>query len=92
MSSPHFHHRQTPGSSAAHPNSNDHRGFHEEREWRANYKPKRWSSSLMESSTEVAAAVPQIICRVPPDGSASALIADLDFTKVFDRLIIGPYP
>jgi hypothetical protein len=53
---------------------------------------KRWSSPLIESSTEVVAGVPQIIYEVPPDGSASALIADLDFTKVFDRLIIGPTP
>ncbi len=69
-----------------------HEGFHEEREWRAIYTPKRWSSPMMESSTEVVAAVPQIIYKVPLDGSASPLIADLDFTQVFDRLIVGPTP
>jgi len=47
---------------------------------------------MMESSTEVVAAVPQIIYKVPLDGSASPLIADLDFTQVFDRLIVGPTP
>ena len=69
-----------------------HEGFHEEREWRAIYTPKRWSSPMMESSTEVVAGVPQIIYRVPLDGSASPLIADLDFPQVFDRLIVGPTP
>jgi Protein of unknown function (DUF2971) len=69
-----------------------HEGFHEEREWRAIYTPKRWSSPIMESSTEVVAGVPQIVYKVPLDGSASPLIADLDFTQVFDRLIVGPTP
>jgi len=67
-----------------------HEGFHEEREWRAIYTPKRWPSSMIESSTEVVAGVPQIICKVPLDGTASPLIADLDFAQVFDRLIVGP--
>ena len=69
-----------------------HEGFHEEREWRAIYTPKRWSSPMMESSTEVVAGVPQIIYKVPLDGSASPMIADLDFAQVFDRLIVGPTP
>jgi hypothetical protein len=69
-----------------------HEGFHEEREWRAIYAPKRWSSPVMESSTEVVAGVPQMIYKVPFDASASPVIADLDFTQVFDRLIVGPTP
>jgi hypothetical protein len=69
-----------------------HEGFHEEREWRAIYTPKRWPSPLMQSSTEVVAGVPQVVYKVPLDGSASPLIADLDFTQVFDRLIVGPTP
>jgi hypothetical protein len=69
-----------------------HEGFHEEREWRAIYTPKRWSSTLMESSTEVVAGVPQIVYKLPLDASASPLIADLDFAQVFDRLIVGPTP
>lgn len=69
-----------------------HEGFNEEREWRAVYTPKRLSSHLMESSTEVVAGVPQIIYRVPLDGSVSPLIGDLDFAQVFDRLIVGPTP
>lgn len=69
-----------------------HEGFHEEREWRAIYTPKRWPSALIESSTEVVAGVPQIVYKVPLDDSVSPLIADLDFAKVFDRLIVGPTP
>jgi len=69
-----------------------HEGFHEEREWRAIYTPKRWPSPLMQSSTEVVAGVPQVVYKVPLDGSASPLVADLDFAQVFDRLIVGPTP
>jgi hypothetical protein len=78
-----------------------HEGFHEEREWRAIYAPKLapyaptlGPSPLMESSTEVVAGVPQVVYKVPLDASVSDQIADLDFTQIFDHLIIGPtsYP
>jgi hypothetical protein len=69
-----------------------HEGFYEELEWRAIYTPSRWSSPLMTSSTEVVAGVPQIVYKVPLDGTASPLIADLDFGQVFDRLVVGPTP
>ena len=54
-----------------------HKGFHEEREWRAFYAPNRNFSRLMESSTEVIGGIP---------------LSDLDLVKLFDRLIIGPSP
>jgi len=71
-----------------------HEGFHEEREWRAIYAPKRWPSRLIESSIEVVAGVPQVVYKVPLDATVSDQIADLDFTHIFDHLIIGPtsYP
>jgi hypothetical protein len=76
-----------------------HEGFHEEREWRAIYAPKLapyaptlGPSPLMESSTEVVAGVPQVVYKVPLDASVSHQIADLDFTQIFDHLIIGPTP
>jgi len=71
-----------------------HEGFHEEKEWRAIYSPTRWPSPIMESSTEVVSGVPQVVYKVPLDGSVSDQIADLDFTQIFDHLIIGPtsYP
>jgi hypothetical protein len=69
-----------------------HEGFREEREWRAIYLPKIRPSVLMESSNEVVSGVPQIIHKMPLDESVSPLLADLDFSRIFDRLIIGPSP
>jgi len=67
-----------------------HEGFHEEREWRAIYSPGRWSSDLMESAIEVVAGVPQRIYKIPLDESVSPTLHDLEFSRSFDRLIIGP--
>jgi hypothetical protein len=78
-----------------------HEGFREEREWRAIYAPMLrpyvptlGPSPLMKSSIQVVAGVPQVVYKVPLDASVSEQIADLDFTQIFDRLIIGPtsYP
>jgi hypothetical protein len=69
-----------------------HEGFAEEREWRAIYSPSRLPSSLMESSTELIGGVPQIVHKIPLDVTASPVLAELDLTKMFDRLIIGPSP
>jgi hypothetical protein len=76
-----------------------HEGFREEREWRAIYAPTLEAyapmpgpSRLMESSTEVVSGVPQVVYKVPLDASVSDQIADLDFTQIFDHLIIGPTP
>jgi hypothetical protein len=76
-----------------------HEGFHEEREWRAiyaptlgAYQPLLGASPLMESSTEVPAGVPQVVYKLPLDASVSDQIEDLHFTRIFDRLIIGPTP
>jgi hypothetical protein len=69
-----------------------HEGFHEEREWRAIYSPKRAPSPLMESSIEVVGGLPQPVYKIPLDVTASSALATLDFATVFDRLIIGPSP
>lgn len=69
-----------------------HEGFREEREWRAIYHPKFRASPLMESSTEVIGGVPQIIYKLPLDGTVDPALAQLDFSHLFDRLIIGPSP
>lgn len=69
-----------------------HEGFHEEREWRAIYAPKRWPSALMESSTEVIGGIPQIVYKIPLDVKVSEYLTDLDLSKMFDRLIVGPTP
>jgi len=69
-----------------------HEGFGEELEWRAIYTPNRWFSPLMESSMEVIAGVPQVVHQIPLDGAAHPQIADLDFARLFDHLIVGPTP
>jgi hypothetical protein len=67
-----------------------HEGFREEREWRAIYSPNRLHSPLMEPSIETVNGIPQTIFQLPLDGTLSPAIADLDFAKIFDKLIIGP--
>jgi hypothetical protein len=69
-----------------------HEGFHEEREWRTIYSPKRLPSPLMESSTECIGGVPQTVYRLPLDAKKSDVLAELDLFRMFDRLIIGPSP
>lgn len=71
-----------------------HEGFLEEREWRAIYTPKRASSPLMLSSTEVINGIPQIVYHMPLDKSVSPALEPIDLGTMFDRLIIGPtsYP
>ena len=71
-----------------------HEGFHEEREWRVIYAPKRLPSDLMEYSSEVIGGIPQPVCNIPLESTRSPLLGDLDLFRLFDRLIIGPtqYP
>ncbi len=71
-----------------------HEAFREEREWRAIYTPKLRPSPLMESSTQVIGGVPQFVYKLPLDAAVSPTLADLDFSRIFHRLIIGPssYP
>jgi hypothetical protein len=69
-----------------------HEGFREEREWRPIYSPHRSPSPLMKGSTEVVGAVPQIVYNIPLDEKVSPALAGLEFTRIFDRLIISPSP
>lgn len=69
-----------------------HEGFHEEREWRAIYTPKRLHSPLMESSVEIVAGVPQTVYKFPLDETVSDVLRGLDLSRILDRLIIGPSP
>jgi hypothetical protein len=45
-----------------------HEGFHEEREWRIVYNPKRVPSQLMLSNIEVINGVPQAVYKIPISG------------------------
>ncbi len=67
-----------------------HEGFREELEWRLLYAPKRWPSLLMGQTTEIIGGIPQIVYKMPLDASVSDTLAELDISRLFDRLIIGP--
>jgi hypothetical protein len=71
-----------------------HEGFREEREWRALYLPSFRHSPFIESATEVIDGIPQRVYKIPLDGNAPPGLAELDFSRIFDHLIIGPsqYP
>jgi hypothetical protein len=60
-----------------------HEGFHEEREWRAIYNPKRMPSPLMESSIESFRGVPQTVYKFPLDQTVSKALRGLDFARIF---------
>jgi hypothetical protein len=69
-----------------------HEGFSEEREWRVVHCPQLYSSPLITASTEIVGGVPQIVFNLPLDKSVDPILDDLDISKIFDRLIIGPSP
>jgi hypothetical protein len=48
----------------------------------------------MEKDTEVIGGIPQPIYKLPLDVKADPNLSDLDFSLLFDRIIIGPsqYP
>jgi hypothetical protein len=69
-----------------------HQGFHEEREWRVIYWPKRRPSDLMASSVEVVDGVPQIVYKIPLSGGPPPDLAGLAIPQLVDRVIIGPSP
>ena len=47
---------------------------------------------MIEASTELIAGVPQLLYKLPLDGAVSPKLDDLDLSRMFDRLIIGPSP
>ena len=71
-----------------------HEGFHEEREWRVIYGPKRNPSPIMEAhaETKTIGGVPQLIYKIPFDATVAPELGELDFARIFDRLLIGPSP
>jgi hypothetical protein len=67
-----------------------HEGFGEELEWRLLYAPNRSPSPLVKYDTEIIRGIPQIVYKMPLDVTVSNSLADLDISRLFDRLIIGP--
>ena len=69
-----------------------HEGFREEKEWRAVHCPQLFQTQLIKSSTEIVGGIPQVVFGLPLDSSVDPVLNDLNFAKLFDRLIIGPSP
>ena len=71
-----------------------HVGFKEEREWRAIYFPGMFTSSFIRNSIEVISGVPQAVYKLPVDAAVIPGHTEIDFSNLFNRLIIGPtqYP
>lgn len=67
-----------------------HHGFREEQEWRVMHFPNLWNSSLMNSEIKVISGVPQKIYKLPLNATVAPSLAGLDFSSIFERLIIGP--
>jgi hypothetical protein len=72
-----------------------HRGFIEEREWRVIYSPliPSMHSPLIEEEQLCIHGIPQLVQKLPIDDRVPAA-AEIDVTRLFDHLIIGPtqYP
>jgi hypothetical protein len=66
-----------------------HEGFKEEREWRLLYWPDRLPSPDMQESILTIAGVPQRVYNFPI-GSAKPALAGIQFSAIFERLIVGP--
>jgi hypothetical protein len=67
-----------------------HEGFHEEKEWRIIYSPRRTPSAHIDSSTEVVGGIPQLVYAIPFKNDPDAGISGMDPTELLDRIIIGP--
>lgn len=69
-----------------------HEGFWEEREWRGVMSAIYPVPPLLKRSTESIKGVPQWIYKIPFDESVSPQLADLDLSRILQRVIIGPTP
>jgi len=71
-----------------------HEGFREEREWRIIYLPELVQSKLVFRTIEIIGGVPQIIYQIPLENNQPEMVADVNMTHLFDKVIIGPteYP
>jgi hypothetical protein len=69
-----------------------HEGFHEEREWRVVYNPKRMPSPLMTSNIETIDGIPQIVYKIPISGGPPSELDEISIGNMLDRILIGPSP
>jgi hypothetical protein len=73
-----------------------HEGFSEEREWRVVYTTVLGAAATLkiDHTVESVCGVPQKVYHFPLDKGVHEDVAPLDFSQIFDSLIIGPtqYP
>lgn len=71
-----------------------HPGFEEEREWRMIYTLDDGMSPYIRHEAVSVAGVPQIVCQVPLVDSEGLNMPELELSKVFTRILVGPcaYP
>jgi hypothetical protein len=67
-----------------------HPAFREEREWRAIHLPLQYTSPSVSQHIETVAGVPQNVCKLELRDRAQDDIVGIEFSTMFDRLIIGP--
>jgi hypothetical protein len=67
-----------------------HKGFKEEREWRAIHTPKHNPSKLLIAETEIIGGVPQTIYKVTLEDRPDQGVVGLEISEMLRRVIIGP--
>jgi hypothetical protein len=67
-----------------------HLGFWEEREWRGVLPATFPVSEFLEKAVVSVKGAPQPIYKIPFDERVSPKLADLDFSRILRRVIIGP--
>lgn len=67
-----------------------HPGFHEEREWRVMYLPTLWQNKNVVTESKVISGIPQNVCILPLNREADEEWKGLLFSKIFEKMIIGP--
>jgi len=71
-----------------------HKVFKEEREWRCVYLPKCFTSEtsarLIEPGVEEQVGASRNVYKMPLNAAIDPVLSDIDLSKIFDSLIIGP--
>lgn len=69
-----------------------HPGFKEEQEWRLIHVPQQFPSDHIKSTTEVVKGIPQQVYKMKLENNSDADINNIDFSELFDRVIITQTP
>jgi hypothetical protein len=71
-----------------------HRGFQEEREWRAIYWPTFTKQSRVTKAVECIQGIPQLVCKIPlenyPNEDPDLQVQGVTIPEMVSKIIIGP--